>query len=323
MKLATLRTGGDGRLLVVTRNLQRAEFATAAPTLQAALDNWTEAEPALRVQAERVESGRSDESFAIDMMALDAILPRGFQFLDASAFLAHNHILAEAWGYDKRGENEPPLMYQGISHRYLSPHEDVRFADAAHQVDFEAEMAVITDAVPQGVTPQAALAHVRLLLIINDWSLRAFGPAEMKGGFGFIHAKPPTTLSAFAVTPDELGNAWRDGRVHLPLIVQRGGELFGKPCGSAMHFSFGELIAHAAATRDLCPGTIIGSGTVSNDNADEVGSACISERRALDLLAGRSATPFLADGERVRLSLGGDMADLVGVIDQVVRIGSD
>lgn len=319
MKLATLRTGGDGRLLVVSRDLRRADFAGAAATMQAALDDWTRVEPELRAQAEDLESGPGG-GFAVDSAALDAALPRGFQFLDASAFLAHNHILADAWGFEKRGADAPPLMYQGISHRYFAPHEDVAFPGAAHDVDFEAEIGVITDAVPQGVDAESALAHVRLILVINDWSLRAFGPAEMKGGFGFIHAKPPSTLSAFAATPDELGDAWRDGRVHLPLSVWRGDEAFGAPLGEAMHFGFGELIAHAAATRDLCAGTVIGSGTVSNYDAERVGSGCIAERRALDALAGRPVTPYLRDGERVRLALGDE--GLLGVIDQHVRIAA-
>lgn len=319
MKLATLRSGNDGRLLVVSRDLQRGAMAEAAPTLQAALDNWVRVEPELRAEAEQLERGAS-EVFAVEPEALAAVLPRGFQFLDASAFLAHNHILSNAWGFEKRGEQEAPLMYQGISHRYFSPHETIRFPSAAHDVDFEAEIGVITDAVPQGVNAKEALAHVRLIVIINDWSLRAFGPAEMKGGFGFIHAKPPSSLSAFAATPDELGNAWRDGRVHLPLRVWRGDASFGHPHGGAMHFGFGDLIAHAAATRDLYPGTVIGSGTVANRNADEVGSGCIAERRALDALAGRSATAYLRDGERVRLALGEEGEPLLGTLDQIVRI---
>ncbi|MEG3181356.1 fumarylacetoacetate hydrolase family protein [Sphingomonas sp. LT1P40] len=317
MKLATLRTGGDGRLLIVSRDLQRGTFALGATTLQAALDDWGRVAPMLREQAGQLEAA-TEEGVAVDPAALDAVLPRGFQFLDASAFLAHNHILADAWGFEKRGEHEPPLMYQGISHRYFSPHEDVAFVNAAHDVDFEAEIGIITDAVPMGVTPDAALAHVKLIVIINDWSLRAFGPGEMKGGFGFIHAKPPSTLSAFALTPDELGDAWHGGRVHQPLSVWRGEALFGAPQGGAMHFGFGELIAHAAATRDLCAGTVIGSGTVSNYDAETVGSGCIAERRALDTIAGRPVTPYLADGERVRLSLGDP--GLLGVIDQRVRV---
>lgn len=319
MKLATLDTGGDGRLLIVTHDLQRAVMAEAASTMQAALDDWSAVEPALRAEADRLEAGAAG-SFAVDPEALAAALPRSFQFLDASAFLAHNHILADAWGFEKRGEREPPLMYQGISHRYHAPHEELRFRSEADDVDFEAEIGVITDTVPMGIGPEQALAHVRLIVIINDWSLRAFGPSEMKGGFGFIHAKPPSTLSSIAVTPDALGVNWRDGRVHLPLEVRRGDECFGRPSGSAMHFHFGELIAHAAATRDLCAGTVIGSGTVANHDAEQVGSGCIAERRALDTIAGRPATPYLRDGERVRLTLVQDDSAPIGTLDQLVRI---
>ena len=320
MKLATLHDGRDGRLLIVSRDLQRGVVADAAPTMQAALDDWSAIEPELRRQAERLEAGSAD-SFAVDPLALDAALPRGFQFLDASAFLAHNHILADAWGFEKRGEQEPPLMYQGISHRYFSPHEDIAFRSSADDVDFEAEIGVLTDAVPMGITAQDALVHVRLIVIVNDWCLRAFGPAEMKGGFGFIHAKPPSTLSAFAITPDALGDGWRDGRVHLPLEVWRDGDCFGRPLGGAMHFHFGELIAHAAATRDLYPGTVIGSGTVSNYDAEQVGSGCIAERRALDALARRAPTAYLGNGERIGLALAQGNEKPLGIIDQIVRIG--
>ncbi|APR51150.1 fumarylacetoacetate hydrolase [Sphingomonas koreensis] len=318
MRLASLREGRDGRLLILSRDMARAELARAALTLQSALDDWTSVEPELRKQAEELEASKA--GFAVDPAKLDAALPRGFQFLDASAFLAHNHILAEAWGFEKRREDEPPLMYQGISHRYLAPVEEVRFPDAAHEIDFEAEIGVITDFVPMGTTPNAALAHVQLIVVINDWSLRAFGPGEMKGGFGFIHAKPPSTLSAVAVTPDELGDAWQDGRVHLTLEIWRGEECFGRPSGGAMHFHFGELIAHAARTRDLYPGTVIGSGTVSNYDAERVGSGCIAERRALDSLSGRPATAYLSDGEQVRLCLTEDGVTVVDMPAQTIRI---
>ena len=319
MKLATLDTGGDGTLLIVSRDLTRAVKAEAATTLQAAMDDWPTVERALRAQSALLERGEAEGAFTLEAKALAAALPRGFQFLDASAFLAHNHILADAWGFEKRGENEPPLMYQGISHRYYSPHEPVPFGDPAHQIDLEGEIGIITDAVPMGVTPADALPHVRLIVMINDWSLRAFGPAEMRGGFGFLHAKPPSTLSAFAITPDELGDAWSDGRVHLPMNVWRDGEWFGSPRAEAMHFGFHDLIAHAAATRSLCAGTVIGSGTVSNYDAETKGSACISERRALDALAGKDATPFLGFGERVAMALvATDGTEPLGRLDQEI-----
>jgi fumarylacetoacetate (FAA) hydrolase len=301
MKLATLDTGGDGTLLIVSRDLTRAARAVAAPTLQAALDDWEKIEPALRREAEAIEAGTT-ETIAVDPQALAAVLPRSYQFLDASAFLAHNHILARAWGFEPRGEAEPPLMYQGLSDRFYAPHVPVPFRGFDDEVDFEAEYGVITDAVPLGIPPDEALDHVRLLIIVNDWSLRAFGPGEMRGGFGFLHAKPPSTLSAFAVTPDELGSEWRDGRIQLPLQVKRNGQPFGQPLGAAMHFGFGELIAHAARTRSLCAGTVIGSGTVSNHDADKVGSACIAERRALDAIAGRDLTPYLKVDDLVELT---------------------
>lgn len=320
MKLATLRTGGDGRLLIVSRDLTRAVPANAARSLQAALDGWHEIEPLLREQADALEHGSCAGETAVDPSTLDAVLPRGFQFLDASAFLAHNHILASAWGFEKRGEAEPPLMYQGISHEYFAPDEPVSFRRFEDEIDFEAEIGVITDAVPAGISAGEALNHARLIVILNDWSLRSFGPSEMRGGFGFLHAKPPSTLSAFAMTPDELGGAWRDGRVQLPLHVWRNGKLFGRPDGGAMHFGFGELIAHAAATRSLCPATVIGSGTVSNYDAERVGSACIAERRALDLLAGRDSTPYLEDGETVRVALIQAGIAVLGSINQQICV---
>ena len=324
MKLATLDTGGDGTLLIVSRDLSRAARAEAASTLQAALDDWKKIEPALRLRAAAIEAG-TVETMAVDPQALAAVLPRGYQFLDASAFLAHNHILARAWGFEPRGLAEPPLMYQGLSDRFFAPHVPVPFRGFDDEVDFEAEFGVITDAVPLGVSPAEALDHARLLIVINDWSLRAFGPGEMRGGFGFLHAKPPSTLSAFAVTPDELGADWRDGRIQLPLRVSLNGAPFGQPVGGAMHFGFGELIAHAAKTRSLCAGTVIGSGTVSNDDADKVGSACIAERRALDTIAGRDLTPYLQADDLVELTCldGGGQAIFGKLGQQVVSAAQD
>ncbi|MDB5703887.1 MAG: hypothetical protein JWN66_1003 [Sphingomonas bacterium] len=323
MKLATLDTGGDGTLLIVSRDLTRAARAEAAPTLQAALANWEAAEPALRRQADAIEAGTS-ETMAVDSLALAAVLPRSYQFLDASAFLAHNHILARAWGFEPRGEAEPPLMYQGLSDRFYAPHAPVPFRGFdGDEVDFEAEYGVITDAVPMGISPRDALGHARLLIIINDWSLRAFGPSEMRGGFGFLHAKPPSTLSSIAVTPDELGDDWHAGRVHLPLQVHLNGTFFGSPTGAAMHFGFGDLIAHAAMTRSLCAGTLIGSGTVSNYDADIVGSACIAERRALDVVAKREPTPYLRANDHVAIAALDNRGEpIFGIIAQkVVTIG--
>jgi fumarylacetoacetate (FAA) hydrolase len=250
---------------------------------------------------------------------LAAALPRAYQFLDASAFLAHNHILADAWGYERRTQADPPLMYQGLSDRIYAPHADIPFRSEADNIDFEGEFGVIVDAVPMGVEPERALAHVRLLVQINDWSLRALGPREMKAGFGFLQAKPSTSFAPVAITPDELGSAWHEGRIHMKLHVGWNGERFGQAHGGAMNFHFGELIAHAARTRRLSAGTVIGSGTVSNA-APEAGSSCIAERKALDTLdPAQPTTPYLQFGERVRLEAFDKTGNSVfGAIDQRV-----
>lgn len=302
MKLATRAGDRDGRLLVVSRDLSQAVEARAASTMQRALEGWNAVEGDLRDQYEALNAGREPGAVALDPASLAAALPRAYQFLDASAFLAHNHILADAWGYPRRTQADPPLMYQGLSDHIYSAHADIPFRSEKDDIDFEAEFAVIVDSTPLGTTPDEAPAHIKLIVILNDWSLRAFGPTEMKGGFGFLQAKPPCSMSGIAVTPDELGGAWTDGRVGLPLNILRGEEVFGQPQGEQMSYSFGDLIAHAAATRDLCAATVIGSGTVSNFDAARVGSGCIAERRALDALdAGRLPTPYLRFGERVRL----------------------
>ena len=321
MKLATLANGKpDGRLLIVSRDLERAVEAEAAATLQDALDRWGEVEAALVAQHAALERDPAS-GFAVDPARLMAAMPRSYQFLDASAFLAHNHILAEAWGYERRTSDDPPLMYQGLSDRFYPPHGAVPFRSVADEIDLEAEYGVITDRVPLGVSAADAVRHARLLVVINDWSLRAFGPAEMKAGFGFLHAKPPSALSAFAVTPDEIGDAWADGRICLPLTIRRNDTLFGEPDGSEMSYDFGELIAHAAATRELCAGTVLGSGTVSNVAAERAGSGCIAERRALDRLAGRDVTPYLGDGERIRIECRDPAGRSVfGRLDQAVSI---
>jgi fumarylacetoacetate (FAA) hydrolase len=321
MKLASRAADGpDGRLLIVSRDLSQAVEANAAATLLQALENWSSVEPQLRAQYDTLNAGAEPGAVGLDPTALAAALPRSHQFLDASAFLAHNHILADAWGYSRRTEADPPLIYQGVSDRFYPAHGEVPFRSEADDIDFEAEFGVILDATPLGVSPADALQHVRLVVMINDWSLRAFGPTEMKGGFGFLQAKPPSSLSAFAVTPDELGDAWRDGRVGMNLRVHRGEALFGAPDGAAMSYGFGDLIAHAAATRDLCAGTVIGSGTVSNFDAERVGSGCIAERKALDELAPtRVATPYLRFGESVRIeALNAAGQSVFGAIEQLV-----
>jgi fumarylacetoacetate (FAA) hydrolase len=320
MKLATQANGHpDGELLVVSSDLQQCIPARAASTLQQALEQWPQVEPRLRDQYHALNEGRERGASAVYPGALMAAMPRSYQFLDASAFLAHNHILAEAWGFEWRSPLDPPLMYQGLSDRFLPPHQAVSFRSEQDEIDFEAEFAVVTDAVPLGTTAESALTHIKLIVLLNDWSLRAFGPAEMKGGFGFIRAKPPSALAAFALTPDELGDAWKQQRVCLSMNTFRNGELFGRPHGSQMSYGFGQLIAHAAATRDLCAGTIIGSGTVSSPDYAQVGSGCIAERRAIDKIEGKLLTPYLRFGDRVRIEARDNAGQsLFGAIDQVV-----
>ena len=318
MKLATLTDGtADGALVVVSGDAGRFLRAhDIAPTLQAALDDWTRAEPALRALAGRADDGEGE---ALDTARLAAPLPRAWQWLDGSAFESHGRLMARLFGVEPKSSGKP-LMYQGMSHRFLGPHEDAPFMRESDDIDFEGEFGIVTDAVPMGVSAEKAAAHVRLVVLINDWSLRALAGAEMRTGFGWIQAKPACTLAPFAVTPDALGPGWRDGRVQLRLEVDVNGERFGAPHGGAMAFSFPELVAHAAATRALCAGTIIGSGTVSNDDYRTAGSTCIAERRAIETLeSGAPVTPFLCFGDRVRLQAsGGSGASPFGAIDQRV-----
>jgi fumarylacetoacetate (FAA) hydrolase len=321
MKLASkMGTRTDGRLLIIGRDLATCVEAEAAPTLQYALDNWSLVQPELEKQYAALNSGRLSGATPVNLASLSAAMPRSFQFLDASAFLAHNHILAEAWGFERRSTLAPPLMYQGLSDRFYPPHGSVPFRSTDDEIDFEVEFAVLTDRVPLGVSADEALGHIKLAVLLNDWSLRAFGPSEMKSGFGFIHAKPPSSMSAFAVTPDELGEAWHKGRVCLAVNVYRNGMLFGRPSGAEMSFGFHDLIAHAARTRELCAGSVIGSGTVSNANYKIVGSGCIAEKRAIDKLSSEGEpTPYLKFGEQLKIEAFDPAGQLIwGSMDQMV-----
>jgi fumarylacetoacetate (FAA) hydrolase len=324
MKLATLPDGTpDGRLVVVSRDLGRAADAgTIATTLQDALERWDAVAPALHALAVQVERRSARGLFAIDPAATLAPLPRAWQWLDGSAFTQHGVLMQKAFGLPPI-ETDRPLMYQGMSHLFLPGHADVPLPDEADGIDFEGEYGVVTDVVPMGISAGDALGHVKLLLLINDWSLRAIAPVEMKTGFGWVQAKPACSLAPFAITPDELGDAWADGRVHLPLAVELNGGGFGRPHGGEMAFGFHELIAHAARTRDLPAGTIIGSGTVSNAGYAEVGSCCLSERRAIEMIAGGApVTPFMRFGDRIRMEVTAGGRSLFGAIDQrVVKAG--
>lgn len=317
MKLATMADGSrDGTLVVVSDDARR--YLAACMTMQAALDDWVRAEPMLKALAARLAAGQGE---ALDITTLRAPLPRAWQWLDGSAFPTHGQLMQQAFGLPPI-ETDRPLMYQGLSHRFLSGLEDVPFPSEADGIDFEGEFGVITADVPMGCSADAALAHVRLIVLINDWSLRAIAPIEMKTGFGWVQAKPVCSVAPFAVTPDALGAAWRSGRVCLPLTVEVNGRWFGSPVGDAMAYGFHELIAHAARTRDLPAGTIIGSGTVSNADHSQVGSTCLSERRAIDAIAGRPATPFLRFGDRVTMRAGVGDANPFGPIDQYVAAAS-
>jgi fumarylacetoacetate (FAA) hydrolase len=323
VKLASLKGGRDGRLAVVSRDLSRAIVATGiAPTLQAALDDWPRAKPALASLAESLESGRAG---GLPFDAADALapLPRAYHWVDGSAYVNHVELVRKA-----RGATMPesfwtdPLVYQGGSDDFLPPTADAPFASEDWGIDLEGEVAVVTDDVPMGVDPSSARGHIQLLMLVNDWSLRNLIPGELAKGFGFYQSKPATAFSPVAVTPDELGDAWRDARVHLPLVVHLNGGPFGQPnAGVDMTFDFGQLIAHAAKSRRLGAGSIVGSGTVSNRDRS-AGSTCLAERRMLETLdRGKPMTPFLSFGDRVRIEmLDAAGRSIFGAIDQrVVR----
>ncbi|MGF7149867.1 fumarylacetoacetate (FAA) hydrolase [Sphingomonas zeicaulis] len=317
MRLATRAKGTpDGQLIVVSADGARALAATGiAATLQYAVEAWGSVEADLRRLDARLAAGEGD---VLDPADLRAPLPRAWQWLDGSAFPTHGDLMQQAFGLPPI-ETDKPLMYQGMSHRFLSGHEDVRLPDEADGIDFEGEFGIITDFVPMGTTAADALKHVRLVILINDWSLRAIAPVEMKTGFGWVQAKPACSVAPFAVTPDTLGDAWQDGRVHLPLEVMLNGAWFGHPHGREMAVGFHDLIAHAARSRDLVAGTIIGSGTISNADHASVGSCCISERRAIEMIAqGKPATPFMRFGDRLRMQALAGGGSPFGSIEQRV-----
>ena len=324
MILATLRSGRDGCLVVVSADHRRAASeAHVAATLQAALDDWRHIEPQLRQVAADLEAGKLADAFELDAGRLAAPLPRAYQWLDGSAYVNHVELVRRARGAEMPASFwTDPLMYQGGSDRMLGPREPIVAASEDWGIDCEAELAVITDDVPMGVTPAAAKRHIRLVMLLNDVSLRNLIPAELAKGFGFLHGKPPTAFAPFAVTPDALGPAWDGGRLHLPVRVAINGRPFGAPeAGVDMTFDFPALIAHAAKTRPLGAGTILGSGTVSNVDRSK-GPACIAEQRMLETIAdGKPKTPFLTFGDTVRIEvLDGNGRSVFGGIEQrIVR----
>ncbi len=323
MKFATLSSEqADGQLVVVSRDLRLAVDASAiSANLLSAVQQWTTVAPALQQLYDRLNNGLCANAQAFDPQQCLAPLPRSPQWCDASAFLNHGRLMERAFNTPPIPDIETvPLMYQGASDDFLGPHADVPLPSEADGIDFEGEFGVVVGPVPQQAPPDQAEQAVRLLVQINDWSLRALGPREMRTGFGFLQAKPSTSFAPVAVTPDELGNAWRDGRVHMRLNVEWNGKAFGHPHGREMNFSFGQLIAHAARTRRLSAGTIIGSGTVSNVGRS-AGSACIAERRVIEMIEqGEARTSFMRFGDRVRMEARFEYgaAGPFGVIDQRV-----
>lgn len=363
MKLASLKNGRDGTLVVVDRKLEHAvEVPGIASNLLQALENWSEVESKLKVVSRSIsvkeildeytkhpesaqnwsapptdveairsemtrvsrvlKEGEVSSTFELDLHKLAAALPRAPQFVDGSAFLAHVERVRKA-----RGAEMPPsfltdpLMYQAVSDGFLAPTEPIRVASEDYGIDFESEVGVVVDEVPMGISPAAAEKHVKLVLLINDVSLRNLIPAELGKGFGFLQGKPRSALSPIAVTPDELGDAWKDGKLHLPLITHLNGELFGEPdAGVDMQFSFPQLIAHAAKTRPLAAGTLVGSGTVANRDESN-GSSCLAERRVLEIIKeGKAHTPFMKFGDRVRIEMfDNNGASIFGAIDQTVE----
>jgi fumarylacetoacetate (FAA) hydrolase len=320
MKLATLNNGTrDGQLVVVSRDLQRAALAPIA-TLREAIETWATSEPRLQLLFQALESGTAAGAFAFDPMLAMAPLPRAYQWCDGSAFLNHGTLMQKAFHLEPiDGVEQTPLMYQGAGDDFLGARQDIALPSVAQGIDFEGEFGVLVDDVPLGCSAEQALGHIKLVLQINDVSLRALAPREMKTGFGFLQAKPSSAFAPVAVTPDELGEAWQDGRVQLPLNIHWNEQWFGHPHGGEMNFSFGQLIAHAAFTRRLGAGTIVGSGTVSNRQRS-AGSACIAERRAIEMIEqGAAQTDFMQFGDRVRMEVF-DAAgrSVFGAIDQRV-----
>lgn len=329
MKLASLKAGRDGRLVVVSRDLTRCvSAASVAATMQDALDNWALARPALQAIADELETGGGD---VFDQSSCASPLPRAYQWADGSAYVNHVELVRKA-----RGAELPesfwtdPLMYQGGSDSFIGPRDDIPLADEAWGIDFEAEITVVTDDVPMGVSASDAVGHIQLVMLVNDVSLRGLIPGELAKGFGFFQSKPSSAFSPVAVTPDELGRSWRNAKLHLPLLSFLNDKAFGKPeAGVDMTFDFGQLVAHAAKTRPLGAGAIIGSGTVSNlldggpgkpISEGGVGYSCIAEIRTIETINnGKPSTPFMKFGDRIRIEMNDDNGkSIFGTIDQVV-----
>lgn len=324
MKFGSLKSqkSRDGEFCIISRDLKTAEKATdLAPSLRDALEVWSQIAPELQKRYEALNLGKSSHAFAVKVEDFASALPRTWLFADGSAFIHHIKLVRMA-----RKAPLPetlttvPLMYQAECGKFLAPTDPIPQIEFSHGTDFEAELGVITSDVPMGISPQEALKKICLFVLINDVSLRGLIPAELAQGFGFFQSKPQSALSPFAVTADELGDSYQGGRVHLPLHVQYNEKFFGKANAGEMHFHFGELIAHAAKTRDLVAGSIVGSGTVANEDA-QVGSSCLAEKRMLEQIHhGEITTPFMKDGDKIEIfMLDKSGADIFGHIKQVVQ----
>jgi len=327
MKLGSLKEGGrDGTLIVVSRDLTRAVRATGiAPTLQAALDDWSNLAPRLAALSESLEQTAQASNgaavFALDFANLASPLPRAYEFVDGSAYLPHVVRVRKARGAEVPASfYTDPLMYQATSSGFLGPRDDIPVVSEEYGIDLEAEVVVVTDDVPMAVTPEVAAQHIQLIGLINDVSLRNLIPAELAKGFGFLQSKPRSALSPVLVTPDELGSAWQGSKLHRPLVTHINGEWFGAPeAGVDMQFDFGQLVAHVARTRPLAAGTIVGSGTVANEDTS-LGASCFAELRTVETLRdGKPSTPFMRFGDVVKIEmLDAEGRSIFGAIEQRV-----
>lgn len=333
MKLATYRNGTrDGQLMVVSKDLTRAVAVPAiASCMQEAIDNWDDVEAKLNEVYQQLNAGRVDGEVTFEQVLCESPLPRAYQWADGSAYVNHVELVRKARGAEMPPSFwEDPLMYQGGSDDFLGPHDEIQMASTEWGIDFEGEIAVITDDVPMGIDAKAAGDHIKLLMLVNDVSLRGLIPGELGKGFGFFQSKPSSAFSPVAVTPDELGDAWRDNKVHLPLLSEYNGKPFGKPnAGEDMTFNFAQLVAHAAKTRNLGAGAIIGSGTVSNKQGTDhgtaieeggVGYSCIAEVRMIETIRdGKPSTEFMKFGDTIHMEMKDPNGQSIfGAIDQKV-----
>ena len=324
MKLGSLKEGGrDGTLVVVSRDLSRAVRADGiAATMQQALEDWSNAAPRLNALAQALEAGEAKDAFGLDVEELASPLPRAYEFLDGSAYLPHVERVRRARGAEvPESFYTDPLMYQATSAGFLGPRDAVKVPSEEYGIDLEAEIVVITDDVPMAATPEQAAGHIQLVGLVNDVSLRNLIPGELAKGFGFLQSKPRSALSPVFVTPDELGDAWRGNKLHLPLVTHVNGEWFGAPeAGVDMQFDFSQLVAHAAKTRPLSAGTIVGSGTIANEDTSR-GASCFAEKRTVEALEhGKPRTPFMSFGDRVRIEMfDAQGRTIFGAIEQRIK----